>query len=137
MAVTSTPIFVQGPNISVVLCATAVTSRSKTSTLTNFVQAIGTSTNGVRVDSIVARGAGSTALGRIFVWIFDGTDVYLYDELAINAATPDNTTTDSANVNKIYNTATIPPLVLPPTYKLYVTTTITQNVHVTTTYYTY
>lgn len=136
MAVTATSIFVQAPLQTSVLVTTAVTSRAKTTTLTNFVAATAASTNGIRVDAITVKPAGTSAAGLIFIWIFDGTDCYLFDEIAVNAITPSNTAAADATT-KIYNTSANPPLQLPPTYRLYVTTTITQNVNVITSYWAF
>lgn len=130
MAITATPSFVQTPIVGVALVATAVTSRAKKSTpFTNFVELVPTSTNGKRINAITVKGAADTAAGYVFIWIYDGTDCYLFDEIAVSAATT-SATVASFQTTKIYDTSSNPPFNLQPTYKLYATTTITQNVNV-------
>jgi hypothetical protein len=57
----------------------------------------------------------------IFVWIYNGTTSYLVDEIAVSAVTP-STTAAAFTTYVDYTT-----MVLPPTFQLYVSSTISQN----------
>lgn len=131
MAVTATPIFVQAPLIGYVdiSAATACTTRAKTATASlvtpTFYQLLNTTTNGARIDSIqvnacsTAIGATS-ALGLVGIWIWDGTNAQLYTEIAITAVVPSATAAAFTTTLTLVN-----PLVLPSTYKLYASSTVT------------
>ena len=130
MAMTATPVYVQTPASAVGLVSTAVTSRAKKSTpFTNFVEICAATTNGKRVRAITVKAAGTTAAGLVFIWLYDGTDCYLVDEITVDAVTA-SATVPSYQTTKIYDTTVNPPIDLAPTHKLYATTTITQDINV-------
>ena len=83
-----------------------------------------TSTNGLRIDQIIAQCSATSAAASITLWIYDGTNQYLFDEMVIPAVTA-STTVPAARVVRNYSN-----LVLPPTYRLFAATTIAQNTNV-------
>ena len=127
MAMTFTPPFVQVPIVAEgsLVAPTAVTARTNITGTTGLLQLSNTSTNGLRVDSISVKGAGTTAAGLIFVWLYNGTTSYLIDEIICSAVTPSTTVAGDYNA-KLYQNFT-----LPPTYQLFVSSTISQNYNVT------
>lgn len=137
MSVTPTPVFAQSPSItSVTLAAqTACTTRAPTATASlagaNIIQFVNTSTNGLRIDSIKVQACSSsitaaTAANIVQIWIWDGTTAWLNDEILVTAVTPSTT---AAAFSTIYTYAQ--PLILPPTYKLYVSLTVTTTASTT------
>lgn len=122
MAASTQPIFPKSPVIGIadLSGATALTSRAKITGTTGLTALTPTSTDGKRIDAIRVKSNNTVAgvAANVFVWIFDGTSSYLYDELDLAAITP-TTTTDSFVLEKTYTT-----LVLPPTYRLFVSVTV-------------
>lgn len=119
---TATPIFAQSPVIGIadLSAATALTARTKITGTTGLTQLTPTSTEGKRIDSIRVKSCNTVAgaANQICIWIYNGTTSFLYDELTIAAVTP-SATLASADVVKSYSD-----LVLPPTYQLFVSTTV-------------
>lgn len=137
MAVTATPIFVQSPFVAITSLAaqTACTTRAPTATASlaaaNIVQLTNTSTNGLRIDSIQVQACSSaigatTAAQLVQVWMHDGTTAYLIDEITVSAQTP-SATAAAFVATKTYTN----PIVVPATYKLYVSTTVTTTASTT------
>ena len=125
MPANTTPNFPLTPVVGLASITTALTSRANITGTTGLTQLTATSTNGTRVDRIEVTATGaSTAAGIVFVWIYNGTTSYLVDEITISAVTP-STTLPAATAYVDYTT-----MVLPSTYQLYVSTTITQNLNV-------
>lgn len=126
MAANITPIFPLTPiiGIATLTAATAVTSRANITGTTNLVQLTATSTNGTRIDTITVKAKATTVASNVFVWIYNGTTSYLYDEIDIPVVTAGNTT-DSSLVSKSYTS-----LVLPPTYQLYISETVQTDLNV-------
>jgi hypothetical protein len=120
------PIFPQTPLIGIgsLAGATGVTSRAPISGTTNLTLLANTSTNGTRVDAIRVTGQGTTTSTLIGIWINDGTNSYLYDEIAIAAVSA------STTVQAAQNTITYTTLVVPSTYRLYCSQTVQSNVSV-------
>jgi len=137
MAVTATPIFVQSPLIGYLdmSAQTACTTRGKTATASlagaNIIQLLNTTTNGARIDSIQVN-ACSTAIGSqtadnlVGIWIRDGTNAQLYNEIAVTAVVPSTTTAGFTTTITFTN-----PLVLPSTYKLYASVSVTTTASTT------
>lgn len=83
-----------------------------------------TSTNGKRIDAIMVTCAATSAAATVTLWIYDGTNQYLFDEITVAAVTASNTVPAFSTV-KYYSY-----LVLPPTYRIFAATTIAQNTNV-------
>ena len=131
MPVTATPIFVQTPLIGYLdmSAQTACTTRGKTATASlaaaNIVQLLNTTTNGCRIDSIQVNACSTsitaaTAANLVQIWIWDGTNAQLYTEIPVSAVSPSATTAGFTTTLTLTN-----PLVLPATYKLYASVTVT------------
>lgn len=122
----TSPIFPQVPIIGIasLVSNTAVTSRSVIAGTTGLTQLTANSTNGTRIDFIEAQGQGTTVATIIDVWVNDGTNSYLVEEIVLGAATA-NTTSLAAT-----NTVSYTKLTLPPTYRLFVSQQVSANVTV-------
>ena len=130
MAANTTPIFPGTPyavNASLA-AATACTTRAPTATASlaaaNILAFVPTSTNGLRIDRIQVQACSSsitatTAAQVVGIWMHDGTNAYLIDEITVTAQAP-STTAVAFSVSKNYSN-----LVLPATFSLYVSTTVT------------
>lgn len=126
MPANTTPIFPATPivGIATLTTATAVTSRANITGTTGLTQLTATSTNGTRVDTITVKAKATSVASNVFIWIYNGTTSYLFDEIDVPAVTAANTT-DSALVSKSYTT-----LVLPPTYQLFISETVQTDLNV-------
>jgi hypothetical protein len=122
----TTPIFPQVPIIGIasLVSNTAVTSRSVIVGTTGLTQVTANSTNGTRIDAIEVVGQGTTVDTIQDIWINDGTNSYLFDELTVAAATA-NTTVNAAMTTVLYTNLT-----LPPTYRLFTSQQVSANVTV-------
>jgi len=123
MAANTSPIFPLTPIIGIgsLASATAVTSRANITGTTGLTQLTATSTNGTKIDAITVKSTATSVASNLFIWIYNGTTSYLYDEFDVTAVTAGNTT-DSFLLTKAYAY-----LVLPPTYQLYISQTVQTN----------
>jgi len=131
MAVTANSIVLpQSPNIwNLSLAAvTACTTRAPTATAAlaaaNIFVLVPTTTNGVRIDKILAKGCSNsfvaaTVAQTITIWEWDGTNAFPIDELLVTLVTP-STTVASYQGQIVYTN-----FVLPATHALYASTSIT------------
>ena len=137
MPVTPTPIFVQSPLIGYLdmSAQTACTTRGKTATASlaaaNIVQLLNTTTNGCRIDSFQVNACSTSitaasAANLVQIWIWDGTNAQLFTEIAVSAITPSTTTAAFTTTVTLTN-----PLVLPSTYRLYASLTVTTTASTT------
>jgi hypothetical protein len=124
MAANTTPIVPISPIVGIGDTVATLTSRAKIVGTTGITAVTATSTNGLRIDQVVVQLAANSAAAIIFLWIYDGTNSFLFDEIPIAAVTASNTV-PAAKVSRSYTN-----LVLPPTYRLYASTTIAQNTDV-------
>ena len=126
MAVTATPIFAQSPvvGIGTLTSPTAITSRANITGTTGCVQLTPASTNGKRIDSIRVKSKATSLAGFQCIWIYNGTTSFLYDEIQI-APTSAGTTVSSFETEVAYEN-----LVLPPTYQLYISVTVANDLTV-------
>lgn len=65
--------------------ATANTARDGTGTLADVVTA---GASGSRLDRVKVTASGTTTAGVIRIFLYDGTNTYLYDEILVDAITP-------------------------------------------------
>lgn len=126
MPANTSPIFPLTPTIGIATLTspTAVTSRANITGTTNLTKLTDTTTNGLRVDRIEITAKGTSSLGVLSVWMYNGTTSFLVDEIAITAVTPSNTAV-AFTTYVDYTT-----MVLPPTYQLYVSVTIAQDLNI-------
>jgi hypothetical protein len=126
MPANTQPIFPNAPiiGIATLTAATALTTRTNITGITGLTQLTATSTNGTRVDTITVKGKATTVASTVFIWIYNGTTSFLFDEIDVTATTAANTT-DSFSQTKSYSN-----LVLPPTYQLYISETVQTDLNV-------
>lgn len=127
MAANTSPIFPATPVIGAAsLTAAAVVSRANVvgAAPAGLTALTPVSANGKRVDAITVKAVAGAVAFNLFVWIHDGANAMLFDELDVPAVTAGNTT-DSAQVSKQYAN-----LVLPAGYKLYVSQTVLTTANV-------
>ena len=126
MAAGTSPIFPNAPIIGIgsLVSNTAVTARTVISGTTGLTQVTANSTNGTRIDAIKVVAQGTSVATIQDIWINDGTNSYLFDEITIAAVTA-NTTVASATNTIAYTTLT-----LPPTYRLFTSQQVSSNVTV-------
>lgn len=126
MPANTTPVFALTPAIGIATLTTptAVTSRANITGTTNLTLVDTAGTNGTRVSQIYIRAKGNTAAASVFIWIYNGTTSFLYDEFVVTAVTASNTA-EAFNATKYYDN-----LVLPSGYSLYASTTIQQDYNV-------
>jgi hypothetical protein len=120
MPVNAAPIFPVAPivGIATLTAATAVTTRANIVGTTGLVVLTATSTFGTRIDQITIKSKATSVAANVFIWVYNGTSAFLFDELDVVAITA-STTADSYTLSKTYNN-----LVLPPTFQLYVSETV-------------
>lgn len=126
MPANTSPIFPVSPvvGIATLTSPTAVTSRANVTGVTGLTSLTPTSTNGKRIDKIEVTSKGTSSAGSLFVWLYDGTTSYLMDEILISAITP-STTVAAFTTSVSYSS-----LVLPPTYRLYISVSVAQDLNV-------
>lgn len=88
MAANTEPIFTLTPRIGVVRISTANTNRDGTGTIGDVI--IG-GTYGTRVDRVVIKATSTTTAGMVRLYLYDGTNTRLWDEILVVAATPSGT----------------------------------------------
>jgi len=116
MPANTSPIFPLTPvvGIATLTAATAVTSRANIVGNTGLVQLTPTSTNGTRVDLITVNSKATSVASIVDIWLNDGTTSFLIDEIVVTAVTA-STTAPAFSTSKAYSN-----LVLPPTYRLFI-----------------
>ena len=124
MPVNTQPIFPLSPLVGVGNTIATSTARANVVGTGTNTAVTPVSTNGKRIDAITVTCAASSAAACVTIWIYDGTNQYLFDEIPVAAVTASNTV-PAFTATKYY-----PNLVLPPTYRLFAATTIAQNTSV-------
>jgi hypothetical protein len=120
----------QGPAVynlslaAVTACATRAPTATASLAGSNIFLLVPTTTNGVRVDKILAKGCSNsftaaTVAQTITIWEWDGTTAFPVDELLVTAVTP-STTVASYQGQTLYSN-----FVLPATHALYASTSVT------------
>ena len=132
MAVTATPIFAQTPYaVSLSMTAqTACSTRAPTATASlagaNIIAFVPTSTNGLRIDSIQVNACGTgittaNAANIVGIWLWDGTNARLINEILVTAVTPSASATAAFTTTLVYTQ----PLNLPAAFTLYASVGVT------------
>ncbi len=116
---------------------TACTTRAPTATaslaaanISVLVPASAGNGNGVRIDRIQVQACSSsftaaTAAQTVLIWLWDGTTAWVIDEITVTLTTPSTT----AKAFNTFNTYTN--LLLPSTFALYISTSITTTASTT------
>lgn len=128
MTVTATPIFAQTPVIgkATLTGPTPITSRANITGTIGLTQLTPVSTNGKRVDWFRTQSKGTSLAGLIFLWMYDGTTSSLIDEIVLPAGVTPSTTAAGMKADTYYPL----PIALPPTYQLFVSVTVAQDLNV-------
>jgi hypothetical protein len=93
---------------------------------TNFATAFTAPATGTRVPEIVVKCAAASAAALIRVFKFDGTNYWLFDELAVTAVASPSATVATFRLSTPYAN-----LVLPSGWSLRFTTSVSQLTHIT------
>lgn len=88
MAANTSPIFPLTPNIGLAQVSAANTNRDGTGTIVTVFTA---GANGSRVEEAIIEGTGTTTAGVIRVFLHDGANMRLIDEILVPAITPSTT----------------------------------------------
>lgn len=109
---------------AVTACATRAPTATASLAGANIFLLVPATTNGVRIDKILAKGCSSsinaaTVAQTITIWEWDGTTAFPIDELLVTAVTPSTTVASYQGQVNYTN------FVLPATHALYASTSIT------------
>ena len=126
MAANTVPIFPGAVlcGIARLTAATAITSRADIVGTTGLVKLTDASIEGVRIDAIRVKCKGTSVVGSVFIWLYDGTTSSLIDEIAIDAVTA-TATVPSYSVIRQYETMN-----LIKTQQLYVSESVVNDLDV-------
>lgn len=118
------PQFAVTPRIGSVSVATAESSLTSP---TSFGTLVTGASTGTRIAEIVVKMAAASSAALIRVFLFDGTNYWLFDEITVAAVASPGTSTATNRVSTTYNN-----LVLPSSsWSIRVTTSVSQATHVT------
>ena len=129
MASTALLVAVPAIGIANLAAVTACTTRAPVATAnlasSNLVALTAATTLGLRVDSIEVQAASTSITGAsvaalVGIWMWDGTNATLIQEIAVTAVTPSATTAAFTTTITFAN-----PIGVPPTHRLYASTTVT------------
>jgi hypothetical protein len=119
----TSPAFAVTPRIGSVSIATADASYTAPSGVGTLITGAST---GTRIAEIVVKNAATSAAAQVRVFLYDGSTYWLFDEIAVVAAT------GSATVAQSRTSTTYNNLVLPSSsWSVRVTTSVSQATHVT------
>lgn len=109
------PSYAATPKVGVAVISTANTNRDGTGTIGTVFSA---GTNGSRIERIVIQATGTTTAGMVRLFLHDGTNARLYEEVPVTAITPSGTTAAYTETLEAYTTPEYMPLVLPTGWSL-------------------
>ncbi len=126
----ATPYAITASLAAVTACTTRAPTVTASLAAANIVAFVPVSTNGLRIDKIQVQACSSsftapTAAQTVTIWMWDGTTAYVIDEILVTLVTP-STTVAAFNTSKTYTN-----LVLPATFALYMSTSITTTASTT------
>lgn len=98
------PTFTATAKVGIGQLTTANTNRDGTGTIVTVFTA---GASGSRINEVVIQATGTTTLGSVSLFIHDGSNSRLFDEIAIAAATP-SATVQATRVVKRYDELVIP-----------------------------
>ena len=106
----STPQYASTPKIGTAVISTANTNRDGTGTLGTVFTA---GASGSRIDGIEIKATGTTTAGMVRLFLSDGTNHRLFDEVPVTALTPSATVPSfgsalSSNAQGLVNTTPLP-----------------------------
>jgi hypothetical protein len=103
------------PKVGIGQLSTANTNRDGTGTLATVFTA---GANGSRIERIVIQATGTTTAGMVRLFLHDGTNARLYEEVPVSAVTPSGTTAAFFETLEAFGTPRLMPLVLPTGWSL-------------------
>jgi hypothetical protein len=103
------------PKVGIGQISTANTNRDGTGTLATVFTA---GSNGSRIERIVIQATGATTSGMVRLFLHDGTNARLYEEVLVPLVTPSGTTAAFTSTLEAYSTPQYMPLVLPTGWSL-------------------
>jgi len=103
---------------------TADTSLTAPTTVGTIVTA---GASGTRIDYIDVQGVATTVAGLINLFVFDGTDYILWQQVPVIAVTSSTTVPAFAAALSSNNNSNVMPLILPTGYSLRATTSVAQT----------
>jgi hypothetical protein len=112
------------PKIGSALLTTADTSLTAPSTVGTVFTA---GSSGSRIDYIDIQGVATTAAGIINLFIFDGTNYFLYTQVPVTAITSSTTAVAFSSILSSNSNSNILPINLPTGYSLRATTSTAQT----------
>jgi hypothetical protein len=98
------PSFAATPRLASVNIATANTNRDGTGTVATLITGVAA---GTRVSEIVIKARVTTTAGQVRVFLYDGTTFFLFDEIALGAASV-SATVQGTRVSTTYNNLILP-----------------------------
>jgi hypothetical protein len=119
----TSPAFAVTPRIGAVSIATADSSYTSPSNVGTLITG---SATGTRIAELVVKSAATSAAAIVRVFIFDGTNYWLFDEIIVAAATG-SSTVQQTRVSTTYNNLILPSA----SWSIRVTTSVAQTTHVT------
>ena len=111
----TTAAFAATPRCAVAQATAANTNRDGTGTIATVFTA---GASGSRIDAISIKAIGTTTAGMVRLFVHDGTNARLLDEVTIRAKTPSATIEAEESHLSLGNLSQILPLILPTGYSL-------------------
>lgn len=112
------------PKFGSATLTTADTSLTAPTTVGTIVTA---GASGTRIDYIDIQGVATTAAGLINLFVFDGTNYILWQQVPVQVVTSSTTVPAFAAILSSNSNANIMPLTLPTGYSLRATTSVAQT----------
>jgi hypothetical protein len=125
-----TPYAVNANLAAITACTTRGPTANGSLAAANVIALVPVTTNGVRIDRIYVKAASTsftapTAAQTVTIWISDGTNAYPFDEILVTVVTPSTTVASFQGFNNYTG------LVLPATWSMWVSTSITTTASTT------
>jgi hypothetical protein len=98
------PVFAVTPKIGIGQVSAANTALDGSGTVVTILTG---GTNGTKISEIVTEGAGTTSATMVRLFLFDGTNTRLFDEISVAAATP-SASVKANRVSTFYQNLTLP-----------------------------
>lgn len=98
------PVFAVTPRIGLAQVSAANTNRDGTGTVVDVLTG---GTNGTKITEVVVDATVTTTAGMVRLYLFDGTNTRLFDEISVAAATP-SASVKTTRVSTLYQNLTLP-----------------------------
>lgn len=103
----TSPAFIGTPRLAHGAITTGATART-TGTTTNLVDVITGAASGTRILEVVVKSLGQPADSVITLWLYDGTNNVLFDEIDIGAPAAGSTTVTAYRTSQTYANLILP-----------------------------